>query len=86
MIKHFDPVTAVVSDVERAKRFLGALGLVLDKSVVISGPTMAQCMGIDNVEAEQHTLVLKGGTPRLEVHLLNHLKPDPIRDPDIRTL
>ena len=86
LIKHFDHVTVVVTDVERAKRFFGALGFVVDKSVVISGRAMAEYMGVENIEAEHHTLVLKGGTPRLEVQLLKYFKPDPIPDPDIRTL
>ena len=38
MIKHFDHVTIVVTDVESAKRFFGLLGFEEDKSVVIAGP------------------------------------------------
>jgi len=83
MVTHFDHVTIVVSDVEKAKHFFGLLGFEHDQSVVISGDVFSNYMGIDSIEAEHVTLVLAGATPRLEVQLLKYRKPDSISDPNI---
>jgi catechol 2,3-dioxygenase-like lactoylglutathione lyase family enzyme len=86
MVSHFDHVTIVVSDVEKAKHFFGLLGFEHDQSVVISGDAFSNYMGIDGIEAEHVTLVLAGATPRIEVQLLKYRKPDSISDPNIGRL
>ena len=86
MITHFDHVTVVVGDVEAAKRFFALLGFVADKSVVIRGEPFASYMGIADLEAEHHTLVLAGATPRLEVQLLRLLQPSALPNPELATL
>lgn len=86
MIKHFDHVTIVVRDTDRARSFFEVLGFHEDKTVVISGDVMSHYMGVQGIEAEHHTLVLEDSDPRLEVQLLRYLKPDPIMDSDISTL
>jgi catechol 2,3-dioxygenase-like lactoylglutathione lyase family enzyme len=86
MVKHFDHITVVVRDVERAKTFFGLLGFEQDKSVVISGETFSRYMGVDEIEAEHHTLVLAGASPRVEVQLLKYLQPEPLANPNISTL
>ena len=58
MVKHFDHVTIVVRDVEKAKKFFGLLGFEETMSVVISGEEMSRYMGIDGIEAEHVTLEL----------------------------
>ena len=69
MLRHFDHVTVAVTDIPGAVRFFGLLGFELDKDVVISGPTMARYMGIDNLEARHVTLCLKDGTTQID-HIL----------------
>ncbi|MDT3776032.1 VOC family protein [Nitrospira sp. MA-1] len=86
MIKHFDHVTIVVRNVEKAKQFFGLLGFKEDKSVVIAGPQFSNYMGVDGIEAEHITLVLPNVSPRTEVQLLNYRSPDPLPDPAIRNL
>ena len=86
MISHFDHVTVVVRNVDRARSFFEALGFREAKSVVISGDLMSRYMGVEGIEAEHRTLVLEGSDPRLEVQLLKYLHPDPIVDPDVSTL
>jgi len=86
MVKHFDHITVVVRDVDRAKIFFGLLGFAEDKNVVISGETFSRYMGVDGIEAEHHTLVLAGASPRVEVQLLKYLQPEPLADPNISTL
>jgi len=86
MVRNFDHVTIVVRDVEKAKEFFSLLGFKEDKFVMISGGKFEQYMGVDNIKAEHHTLVLSGSSPRLEVQLLKYLDPDPIPDPNILTL
>ena len=83
MIKHFDHVTIVVSDVEKTKSFFALLGFVEQQTVVISGDQFSRYMGIADIEAEHATLALTNASPRLEVQLLRYRHPDPIRDPDI---
>ena len=86
MIKHFDHVTIVVRDVEKAKNFFGLLGFEVDKSVVIAGEQFSNYMGVDGIEAEHVTLVLHNALPRMEVQLLKYRHPDPIPDPNITNL
>jgi catechol 2,3-dioxygenase-like lactoylglutathione lyase family enzyme len=86
MVKHFDHVTVVVRDVERAKRFFGLLGFREDKSVVIKGEQFARYMGVDGIEAEHVTLVLAHATPRTEVQLLHYRHPDTLPDPEVARL
>jgi catechol 2,3-dioxygenase-like lactoylglutathione lyase family enzyme len=86
MVTHFDHVTVVVRDVEAAKRFFGLLGFEHEKSVVISGETLANYMGVPGIEADHVTLVLKGATPRTEVQLLGYRNPRPTPDPNIDVL
>lgn len=86
MITHFDHVTLVVRDVEAARRFFALLGFVADKSVVIRGDQFASYMGIAGLEAEHHTLVLAGASPRFEVQLLRLQQPNALPNPDLKTL
>jgi catechol 2,3-dioxygenase-like lactoylglutathione lyase family enzyme len=86
MITHFDHVTIVVSDVEKAKSFFALLGFIEQQTVVISGDQFSRYMGIADIEAEHVTLALANASPRLEVQLLRYRHPDPIRDPDIGRL
>ncbi len=86
MIKHFDHVTIVVKDVEKAKKFFNLLGFEEDISVVISGEQFEKYMGIDGIEAEHVTMVLSNASPRMEVQLLKYRHPDPIPDPNISNL
>ena len=86
MVKNFDHVTIVVKDVEKAKEFFSLLGFEEDKFVVISGEKFEAYMGVDNIRAEHHTLVLSGSSPRMEVQLLKYLYPEPIPYPNISTL
>ena len=86
MIKHFDHVTIVVRDVEKAKKFFGLLGFEDAISVVISGEEMSRYMGIDGIEAEHVTLALADASPQQEVQLLKYRHPDPIPDPSITKL
>ena len=58
MIKHFDQVTIVVRDVEKAKKFFGLLGFKDAILVVISGEEMSRYTGIGGIEAEHVTLEL----------------------------
>jgi len=86
MVHHFDHVTVVVRDVDRAVKFFGLLGFVEDKNVVISGQTFAAYMNVPGIEAQHVTLVLAGATPRLEVQLLHYRNPAPLPDPNITNL
>ena len=86
MVKHFDHVTVVVRDVDRARAFFGLLGFVEDKSVVIAGARFEAYMGVAGIEAEHVTLVLAGATPRCEVQLLRYHRPETAPDPDAARL
>jgi catechol 2,3-dioxygenase-like lactoylglutathione lyase family enzyme len=86
MITHFDHVTIVVRDVEKAKSFFALLGFVEQQTVVISGDQFSRYMGVAGIEAEHVTLALANASPRLEVQLLRYRRPDPLRDPDIAKL
>ena len=86
MVKNFDHLTVVVSDVEGAKRFFAVLGFVEAMSVVISGEPFASYMGVPGIEAQHVTLVLRNASPRTEIQLLKYLQPEPAPDPNIRDL
>src|SRR5215831_5380358 len=86
MVKHFDHVTIVVTDVDRAKRFFALLGFQEAMSVVISGEQFSRYMGVAEIEAEHHTMVLTNSAPRLEVQLLKYRHPDAIPNPKLATL
>jgi len=86
MIKRFDHLTIVVTDVAEAKRFFGLLGFKEVTTVVISGETFARYMGVPGIEAEHVTLVAEGVEPRTEIQLLRYLKPASKPDPLIRDL
>jgi catechol 2,3-dioxygenase-like lactoylglutathione lyase family enzyme len=86
MVKHFDHLTVVVRDTERAKAFFAVLGFKEAVSVVIKGPVFADFMGVPGIEAEHITLVLENATPRAEIQLLHYLNPETLPDPHIRDL
>ena len=85
-VRHFDHLTIVVRDVERAKAFFALLGFKEAISVVIKGPVFADYMGVPGIEAEHVTLVLENATPRTEIQLLRYLNPETLPDPHIRDL
>jgi catechol 2,3-dioxygenase-like lactoylglutathione lyase family enzyme len=82
MITHFDHVTIVVRDVEKAKAFFAMLGFVEQQSVMISGAQFSNYMGIADIEAEHVTLTLPNASPRLEVQFLRYRHPEAIHDRD----
>jgi catechol 2,3-dioxygenase-like lactoylglutathione lyase family enzyme len=86
MLKHFDHVTIVVTDVDAATRFFALLGFEKDKYVVISGDKFSRYMGMDGIEAEHVTLALKDASPRCEVQLLRYLRPAVSPDADVSRL
>ena len=86
MIRHFDHVTIVVRDTEKAKAFFSLLGFVEQQTAIISGSQFSAYMGIPGIEAEHVTLALAGASPHLEVQLLRYREPQPIADPDILKL
>lgn len=86
MLRHFDHLTIVVQDLDRAKTFFAALGFREAISVVIAGEPFSSYMGVPDIEAEHVTLVLEDVTPRTEIQLLRYRHPDPLPDPHIRDL
>ena len=86
MVKHFDHLTIVVRDLERAKAFFSVLGFKEAASVVISGESFASYMGVPGIKADHVTLVLEGASPRAEIQLLKYQHPEPLPDADIRDL
>ena len=86
MLKHFDHLTIVVQNIDRAKEFFLILGFVEAMSVIISGEPFASYMGVPGIEAEHVTLVLENASPRTEIQLLRYLHPEPLPDPHIRDL
>jgi catechol 2,3-dioxygenase-like lactoylglutathione lyase family enzyme len=86
MPTHFDHLTIVVRDTDRAKTFFAILGFKEAISVVIAGEPFASYMGVPGIEAEHVTLVLENATPRTEIQLLRYLHPDPLPDPHSRDL
>ena len=69
MLKHFDHLTIVVRDIQRAKAFFGVLGFKEATSVIISGEPFATYMGVPNIKADHITLVLENVSPRTEIQL-----------------
>ena len=86
MVLHIDHVTVVVRDVAKAKTFFALLGFAEEKSVTISGVTFGRYMGVDGIEAEHVTLVLKQATPRFEIQLLRYINPARLPDADVENL
>src|SRR5215472_14629691 len=86
MPTHFDHLTIVVRDVDRAKAFFAVLGFKEAISVVIAGEPFASYMGLPEIEADHVTLVLENATPRTEIQLLHYRHPESIPDPHIREL
>jgi len=86
MVKHFDHLTIVVRDVDRAKAFFALLGFKEATSVVIAGEPFASYMGVPGIEADHVTLVLDKASPRTEIQLLRYRHPEPLLDPNIRDL
>ena len=86
MLKHFDHLTIVVQDIDRAKAFFEILGFKQAISVVIAGEPFASYMGVPDIEAEHVTLVLENASPRTEIQLLRYRHPEPLPDPNIRDL
>lgn len=86
MVKSFDHLTIVVRDVDGAKKFFALLGFVETMSVVISGEPFDSYMGVPGIKAEHVTLVLEHASPRTEIQILKYLRPEPLRDPNIRDL
>ncbi len=86
MPTHFDHLTIVVRDVDRAKAFFALLGFKEAISVIIAGEPFASYMGVPGIEAEHVTLVLEKASPRTEIQLLRYRHPDPLPDAHIRDL
>jgi catechol 2,3-dioxygenase-like lactoylglutathione lyase family enzyme len=86
VVKHFDHLTIVVQDVDRAKAFFALLGFREAISVVIAGEPFASYMGVPGIEADHVTLVLENATPRTEIQLLRYHHPQTLSDPHIRDL
>jgi catechol 2,3-dioxygenase-like lactoylglutathione lyase family enzyme len=86
MVRRFDHVTIVVTDMEKAKKFFGLLGFEEVMSVVISGEQFSSYMAIEGIEAEHVTLALANASPRVEVQLLKYRHPDPLVDANITNL
>ena len=86
MPTHFDHLTIVVRDVDRAKAFFALLGFKEAISVIIAGEPFASYMGVPGIEAEHVTLVLEKVSPRTEIQLLRYRHPDPLPDAHIRDL
>lgn len=83
MLTRFDHLTFVVEQPAPAVAFFALLGFELATSVVISGPTMAHYMGVDGIECEHRTLVLRGAAPHCEIQLLTYRQPAAIANPDL---
>src|SRR5271165_2166505 len=86
MVRHFDHLTIVTRDPERAKAFFAVLGFREAMSVVIKGEPFARYMGLSDIEAEHITLVLEGASPRTEIQILHYLHPEMLPGPHIREL
>jgi catechol 2,3-dioxygenase-like lactoylglutathione lyase family enzyme len=86
VVKHFDHLTIVVQDVDRAKAFFALLGFREAISVVIAGEPFASYMGVPGIEADHVTLVLENAAPQTEIQLLRYHHPKAFSDPHIRDL
>ncbi len=74
---HPDHVTVVVRDLAEARLFFGHLDFEETHAVVINGDTFSPYMGVEGMEADHVTLVLKGHSPRFEIQLLHYRNPEP---------
>jgi catechol 2,3-dioxygenase-like lactoylglutathione lyase family enzyme len=79
MLRHFDHLTIVVRDLERAKEFFAVLGFKEAMSVVIAGEPFASYMGVPDIKADHVTLVLEDVSPRTEIQLLRYQHRIPCR-------
>src|SRR5262249_4060610 len=86
MLKHFDHLTIVVRDIDRARTFFALLGFKEAISVVISGEPFASYMGVTDITADHVTLAMENVKPRTEIQLLHYQNPSPLPDPHIRDL
>jgi catechol 2,3-dioxygenase-like lactoylglutathione lyase family enzyme len=86
MVKSFDHVTIVVSDLEKAKAFFALLGFKETTVAIASGKVMEDYMGVAGIEADHVTLALENVTPHTEVQLLHYRQPQPLPDPNIARL
>src|SRR5262245_35316547 len=86
MLRHFDHLTIVVRDLERAKEFFAVLGFKEATSVVIAGEPFASYMGVPDIKADNVTLVLENVSPRTEIQLLRYQHPAALPDAHIRDL
>jgi len=86
MVKHFDHLTIVVRDTERAKAFFAVLGFKEAMSVTIAGEPFASYMGVPDIKADHVTLVLDNVSPRTEIQLLRYQHPYPLPDAHIGDL
>ena len=84
MIRKFDHLTIVVSDLAAARRFFTLLGFTEKTAVVISGKAMEEYMGVPGIEADHVTLAIEN--PHTEVQLLHYRHPAAIEDPNITKL
>ncbi len=78
---HPDHITIAVRDLKEARSFFSLLDFEETKSLVISGPTLSNYMGVPDLEADHITLTLKGHTPRFEVQLLHFQNPEAHGEP-----
>jgi len=86
MLRHFDHLTIVVRDLQRAKEFFAVLGFEEAISVVIAGEPFASYMGVPGIEADHVTLVLRDASPRTEIQLLRYRHPETLPDAHISDL
>ena len=86
MLKNPDHVTVVITELEPSRAFFELLGFEAEIEKVISGDVFDEYMGVDDVEADHVTMVLKGADPRFEIQLLHYRRPTVTSDPDIRNL
>lgn len=84
MIRKFDHVTIVVSDLAAARRFFTLLGFAEKTAVVISGKEMEDYMDVRGIEADHVTLAIEN--PHTEVQLLHYRHPPAIADPNTSKL
>ena len=86
MLKNPDHVTVVITDLESSRAFFELLGFETEIEKVISGEVFDEYMGVDDIEADHVTMVLKGADPRFEIQLLHYRRPTVAPDPGIRNL
>lgn len=67
MLKNPDHVTVVITDLESSRALFELLGFETEIEKVISGEVFDEYMGVDDIEADHVTMVLKGADPRFEI-------------------